>query len=751
MSHRTGSLLAFAGAVILGILAASPGLAEVTVLQNGASPTRAYAGCKDTWISNESWERNRDYGPSPTLRSGGQRHILIRFDLSPIPKGDTIHQAVLRIADAGFPRPGRDGKLPSVLNAYALTRAWDANANWLEHRRTNWKEAGAGDWKTPGGEYDAGTGSGPGLPCADTAAAGAFGHMHELDVTGIVGRWHAGQAANHGLLLKGAERSRCELASAEWPVPSYRPQLLIAHGRPSRVAPLKSVGRDIDLDPVALTPDTGKASGAYSIVRVGQNPTCHLRGRSASAHIKENVAQFPGPWGWMNQCRVGGVAGDFSRTLLYFDLSGMPRGASIRQAKLVCSLVTQTARQVFAYRYGAFLVKLPDAPGWSADEVTASERKAGEPWPSGGAMAHAADKPLAIGSVVEKQVEDRGRKRKMPVAVEFDLTGAVRAWLSGKAPNCGVMLDNRIEGGAYDIYSTRALRPELRPYLEIHASPAVGAKPTAIAARLAPPAGEYWVEPMRAVHKRFKGKPGTLAQYGDSITVTMAYLASYGWSGKIDAKNMTPQVQREAERVEKYADLSLWRKWKGGQWGNTGMMKSDWLFRNIDGWQKKMEPEAAVIMFGTNDIGGLWPPEYTENMAASLRRMMAGGTVPMLTSIPPANKSGHYEYWLAALSIAHGLKVPLIDYYAEIIRRRPDDWNGRLEKFKEYRQRGKDGYQVPTLVSADGTHPSNPKQWLKDFSEEALSHNGFVLRDYMTIRMYAKIIEKVLQPEGGKR
>jgi len=125
--------------------------------------------------------------------------------------------------------------------------------------------------------------------------------------------------------------------------------------------------------------------------------------------------------------------------------------------------------------------------------------------------------------------------------------------------------------------------------------------------------------------------------------------------------------------------------------------------------------------------------------------------VPMLTSIPPANKSGHYEYWLAALSIAHGLKVPLIDYYAEIIRRRPDDWNGRLEKFKEYRQRGKDGYQVPTLVSADGTHPSNPKQWLKDFSEEALSHNGFVLRDYMTIRMYAKIIEKVLQPEGGKR
>jgi len=117
----------------------------------------------------------------------------------------------------------------------------------------------------------------------------------------------------------------------------------------------------------------------------------------------------------------------------------------------------------------------------------------------------------------------------------------------------------------------------------------------------------------------------------------------------------------------------------------------------------------------------------------------------MLTSIPPASRGGHREYWLAALSIAHGLKVPLIDYYAEIIRRRPDDWNGRLDKFKEFRQKGRDGYQVPTPVSADGTHPSNPRKYLKDFSEEALNCNGYVLRDYMTIRMYAAIIEKVFQ------
>ncbi|HUT01817.1 MAG TPA: hypothetical protein VM031_05145, partial [Phycisphaerae bacterium] len=384
---------------------------------------------------------------------------------------------------------------------------------------------------------------------------------------------------------------------------------------------------------------------------------------------------------------------------------------------------------------------LPESPGWSADEATAAERSAGKPWP-GGLLACTSERPVAVGEVVEKREEVRGQKRTVPAEVRFDLTGVVRAWASGKVPNCGLVLDNRIEGGAYDIYSARSWRPELRPYLEITASPGVDKAPEPVEVALAPPPGDYWVGPMRAVHAKFKGKAGTLAQYGDSITVTMAFLAGYSWSGKITAKNMSPEVRRDADAVEKYADLKLWREWKGGEWGNTGMMMSDWLFGNIDGWQRKMGPEAAVIMFGTNDIGRLWPPEYTENMAASLRRMMADGTVPILTSIPPAHKDGHREYWLAALSIAHGLKVPLIDYYAEVLRRRPDDWNGRLDKFAEFR---KNVYEAPTLVSADGTHPSNPKPWRDDFGEEALNHNGFVLRNYMTVRTYAEVIRKVFQ------
>ena len=32
-----------------------------------------------------------------------------------------------------------------------------------------------------------------------------------------------------------------------------------------------------------------------------------------------------------------------------------------------------------------------------------------------------------------------------------------------------------------------------------------------------------WVEPMKKVHAKFTGSKGTFAQFGDSITVTMAF------------------------------------------------------------------------------------------------------------------------------------------------------------------------------------------------------------------------------------
>jgi hypothetical protein len=88
------------------------------------------------------------------------------------------------------------------------------------------------------------------------------------------------------------------------------------------------------------------------------------------------------------------------------------------------------------------------------------------------------------------------------------------------------------------------------------------------------------------------------------------------------------------------------------------------------------------------------------------------------------------------------MKVPLIDYQAEILKRRPDDWDGSKLKADV-----KDVYQVPTLISGDGVHPSNPSKF-QECTEEGLKSNGYMLRNYLTLRAYADVINKVLEPKS---
>ena len=51
------------------------------------------------------------------------------------------------------------------------------------------------------------------------------------------------------------------------------------------------------------------------------------------------------------------------------------------------------------------------------------------------------------------------------------------------------------------------------------------------------------------------------------------------------------------------------------------------------------------------------------------------------TRVPPSQSKKFAE---VQRKIAADLKVPLIDYQAEILKRRPDDWDGSLPKFKEF-------------------------------------------------------------------
>lgn len=256
-------------------------------------------------------------------------------------------------------------------------------------------------------------------------------------------------------------------------------------------------------------------------------------------------------------------------------------------------------------------------------------------------------------------------------------------------------------------------------------------------------APRYWVEPMRQVHARFTGTPGTFAQFGDSITVTMAF-----WAPLQDhPRGLDPEAARAYETVKGYMKPACWREWKGPSYGSDGGKTIGWADENVGRWLKKLNPETALLMFGTNDLTQLGPAEYEQKTRAVVRKCLDNGTVVILMTIPPRHDllGKARQYAGIVRRVGKEMKVPVVDYFAEVLRRRPDDWDGAAPAFKEY---ARDGYQVPTLISADGVHPSFPAKY-QDFSAKSLDANGYQLRNYLTLRAYADVIREVLRP-GGK-
>ena len=246
-----------------------------------------------------------------------------------------------------------------------------------------------------------------------------------------------------------------------------------------------------------------------------------------------------------------------------------------------------------------------------------------------------------------------------------------------------------------------------------------------------------WVAPMRQVHAKFNGKPGTFAQFGDSITVTMAYWAPL----QSGPKNLGASAKAALETVNRHMLKECWR-WKGAEYGSDGGQTIRWAHERVDQWLKKLNPEVALIMFGTNDLTQLDEAEYERRMRAVVRKCLENGTVVILSTIPPRHgqveKSGRFAG--VVRKVAADLKVPLVDYQAEILRRRPADWDGAV-----VHKGAKDVYDVATPISADGVHPSAPKKYGGDFSEEALGASGYNLRSYLTLVAYADVIGRSLK------
>jgi len=235
-----------------------------------------------------------------------------------------------------------------------------------------------------------------------------------------------------------------------------------------------------------------------------------------------------------------------------------------------------------------------------------------------------------------------------------------------------------------------------------------------------------WVPAMRKVHEGFDGTAGYVAQFGDSITYSMAFWSPMSWS------DPAPYLSEEDELPKQPGD-HRWRdvikgaRDKGPKFGNYSGWRVGNLLKSVDEVLAREKPEMAIIMIGTNDIaGGKVPAGYEAGLQQVVEQCLEANCVPILNTIPPRRDRDQAVEAANKIirNLAESKNVPLVDYHAEIVRRRPDgSWDG-------------------TLLSGDGVHPSGKKSNV--YSDENLSESGYALRNWLNFLAMREVYFRVL-------
>ncbi len=242
------------------------------------------------------------------------------------------------------------------------------------------------------------------------------------------------------------------------------------------------------------------------------------------------------------------------------------------------------------------------------------------------------------------------------------------------------------------------------------------------------PAAEkpYWVEPMKSVHAGFHGNPGYVAQLGDSITYSMAFWTPIGWDEadkyltKDDGLPKRPVEKRWRDTLKGFRD-------KGGEHGNYSGWRVGDVLGVIDAVLKREQPEAAIIMLGTNDIsGGSVPDGYRAGLKKIVEKCLDAHCVPILNTIPPkAGADAAVDDANRVVGeVARECRVPLADFHAACLRLRPgQSWQ-------------------KTIISDDGVHPSGGETNV--YTDENMRVCGYALRNWVDFLAVREVYFRVL-------
>jgi len=235
------------------------------------------------------------------------------------------------------------------------------------------------------------------------------------------------------------------------------------------------------------------------------------------------------------------------------------------------------------------------------------------------------------------------------------------------------------------------------------------------------------LEKMREVHAGFKGQKGYVAQFGDSITYSMAFWSVMSWSDPAEYLKDDDGMPK-SPKSGRWRDLIQGARDKGQKFANYSRWTVSDLLKSVDDVLAREKPEVAIIMIGTNDIsGGKVPDDYRAGLEKVISKCLDAHCIPLLNTIPPRRDREKAVGAANAIirEVATAKKIPLVDFHAECLRLRPgNSWDG-------------------TIISKDGVHPSGGKSNVYD--EANLKNCGYALRNWVNFLVYRQVYYEVLE------
>jgi hypothetical protein len=245
---------------------------------------------------------------------------------------------------------------------------------------------------------------------------------------------------------------------------------------------------------------------------------------------------------------------------------------------------------------------------------------------------------------------------------------------------------------------------------------------------------------MKKVVAKSQGRPGVVLHIGDSIT----HANPYGqWARAGQGKTAADRAALAWMHTGADDDTDGW--WlarfdhpDGGRSYTAcgGIRADEMLAGGKNGMpplikiMQKYQPQIVVLMLGTNDAtAGRPTKDYAADMAKAVDLIGTEGAVCVLCTIPPhiGQLQLGKSYNQALRKLARDRSLPLIDFEREILRRRPNDWNG-------------------TLLQKDDVHPTAEVGAVKATSaptDENLRASGYLLRGWLSVRKISEVKKAV--------